>query len=183
MASQLLYPFSRTISVWFLASYFACLIFYFIVDELYAQCDPLKCVFLCLEKENLCFHGHPNETWTVALLSEEVPPELPESTLVINIAKDGMKRKDWLSLVAVHTNSWLIYRLFSLIDELPTLFEIVTERKPLKDKPSLDSGSKSKNGTKVTRISYSLSWMMKRIVNFLSCLSSYFFLMPFAERC
>ncbi|KAL5540555.1 hypothetical protein UlMin_045265 [Ulmus minor] len=125
------------------------------VDEFYAQCDP--------EKENLCFYGHPDETWEVALPAEEVPPELPEPALGINFARDGMKRKDWLSLVAVHTDSWLLSvafyfgarlnrnerkRLFSLINELPTLFEIVTGRKPLKDKPSLDSGSKSKNGTK-----------------------------------
>lgn len=40
-------------------------------------------------------------------------------------------------------------RLFSLINELPTVFEVVTERKPVKDKPSTDSGSKSRGSTKV----------------------------------
>lgn len=60
------------------------------------------------EKENLCFYGHPNETWEVGLPAEEVPPELPEPALGINFARDGMKRKDWLSLVAVHTDSWLL---------------------------------------------------------------------------
>ncbi|EXB88396.1 hypothetical protein L484_007679 [Morus notabilis] len=70
------------------------------VDEFYAQCDP--------EKENLCFYGHPDETWEVGLPAEEVPPELPEPALGINFARDGMKRKDWLSLVAVHTDSWLL---------------------------------------------------------------------------
>lgn len=40
-------------------------------------------------------------------------------------------------------------RLFSLINDLPTVFEVVTERKPIKDKPSVDSGSKSKISTKV----------------------------------
>lgn len=40
-------------------------------------------------------------------------------------------------------------RLFSLINDLPTLFEVVTGRKPLKDKPSVDGGSKSRNGSKV----------------------------------
>ncbi|KAJ4835768.1 phytoene dehydrogenase AL-1, partial [Turnera subulata] len=39
-------------------------------------------------------------------------------------------------------------RLFSLIKDLPTLFEVVTGRKPVKDKPSVDSSSKSKNSTK-----------------------------------
>ncbi|KAI4372926.1 hypothetical protein MLD38_011106 [Melastoma candidum] len=126
------------------------------VDEFYALCDP--------EKENLCLYGHANESWEVALPAEEVPPELPEPALGINFARDGMKRKDWLSLVAVHSDCWLLSvafyfgarlnrnerkRLFSLINDLPTLFEVVTERKPLKINPSVDIvGSKSKNSTK-----------------------------------
>ncbi|KDP44757.1 hypothetical protein JCGZ_01257 [Jatropha curcas] len=127
------------------------------VDEFYSQCDP--------EKENLCLYGHPNESWEVNLPAEEVPPELPEPALGINFARDGMLRKDWLSLVAVHSDSWLLSvafyfgarlnrnerkRLFSLINDLPTLFEVVTGRKPVKDKPSIDSGSKSRNSTKRT---------------------------------
>lgn len=40
-------------------------------------------------------------------------------------------------------------RLFSLINDLPTVFEVVTERKPVKDRPSVDSGSKSRGSTKV----------------------------------
>ncbi|KAF2296227.1 hypothetical protein GH714_036927 [Hevea brasiliensis] len=74
-----------------------------------------------------------------------------------------MHRKDWLSLVAVHSDCWLLSvafyfgarlnrnerkRLFSLINDLPTLFEVVTGRKPVKDKPGMDSGSKSRNSTK-----------------------------------
>ncbi|KAF8022141.1 hypothetical protein BT93_G2324 [Corymbia citriodora subsp. variegata] len=125
------------------------------VDEFYSLCDP--------EKENLCLYGHSTETWEVALPAEEVPPELPEPALGINFARDGMKRKDWLSLVAVHSDCWLLSvafyfgarlnrnerkRLFSLINDLPTLFEVVTERKSIKDKPNMDSGSKSKNSTK-----------------------------------
>ncbi|KAL2348501.1 hypothetical protein Fmac_002501 [Flemingia macrophylla] len=61
------------------------------------------------EKENLCLYGFPNETWKVNnLLVEEVPPELPEPTLGINFARDGMQEKDWFSLVAVHNDSWLL---------------------------------------------------------------------------
>ncbi|MBA0572888.1 hypothetical protein Golob_000192, partial [Gossypium lobatum] len=59
-------------------------------------------------KENLCLYGHPNEAWEVALPAEEVPPELPEPALGINFARDGMNRKDWLSLVAVHSDCWLL---------------------------------------------------------------------------
>ncbi|MBA0572887.1 hypothetical protein Golob_000192 [Gossypium lobatum] len=74
-----------------------------------------------------------------------------------------MNRKDWLSLVAVHSDCWLLSvsfyfgarlnrnerkRLFSMINDLPTVFEVVTGRKPIKDKPTVESGSKSRNSTK-----------------------------------
>ncbi|CAI0539679.1 unnamed protein product, partial [Linum tenue] len=75
-------------------------------DEFYAQCDP--------EKENLCLYGHPNERWEVTLPADEVPPELPEPVLGINFARDGMTRKDWLSLIAVHGDSWLLSVAFYL---------------------------------------------------------------------
>ncbi|XP_029120617.1 PHD finger protein ALFIN-LIKE 1 isoform X2 [Elaeis guineensis] len=39
-------------------------------------------------------------------------------------------------------------RLFSMINELPTVFEVVTDRKPAKDKSGVDSGSKSRHSTK-----------------------------------
>ncbi|XP_045810294.1 PHD finger protein ALFIN-LIKE 2-like, partial [Trifolium pratense] len=128
------------------------------VDEFYALCDP--------DKDNLCLYGHSNESWEVTLPAEEVPPELPEPALGINFARDGMNRRDWLSLVAVHSDSWLLSvafylgarlnrnerkRLFSLINDLPTVFEVVTERKPIKDKPTVDSGSKSRGSTKVNK--------------------------------
>lgn len=60
------------------------------------------------EKENLCLYGLPNEQWEVNLPAEEVPPELPEPALGINFARDGMQEKDWLSLVAVHSDAWLL---------------------------------------------------------------------------
>ncbi|KAF8703229.1 hypothetical protein HU200_032019 [Digitaria exilis] len=60
------------------------------------------------QKENLCLYGLSNETWEVTLPAEEVPPELPEPALGINFARDGMAEKDWLTLVAVHSDAWLI---------------------------------------------------------------------------
>lgn len=72
----------------------------------------LWCLFQ--DKENLCLYGHPNETWEVTLPAEEVPPELPEPALGINFARDGMNRRDWLSLVAVHSDSWLVSVAFYL---------------------------------------------------------------------
>ncbi|XP_059645622.1 PHD finger protein ALFIN-LIKE 4-like [Cornus florida] len=131
------------------------------VEEFYQQCDP--------EKENLCLYGLPNEQWEVNLPAEEVPPELPEPALGINFARDGMQEKDWLSLVAVHSDAWLLSvafyfgarfgfdkadrkRLFSMMNELPTIFEVVsgTAKKQQKEKSvvSNHSSNKSKSNSK-----------------------------------
>lgn len=67
-----------------------------------------------VEKENLCLYGHSNESWEVNLPAEEVPPELPEPALGINFARDGMNRRDWLSLIAVHSDCWLLSVAFYL---------------------------------------------------------------------
>jgi hypothetical protein len=74
------------------------------VDRFYQACDP--------ERENLCLYAHPDGTWSVDLPCEEVPPELPEPALGINFARDGMQRQDWLALVAVHSDSWLLSLAF-----------------------------------------------------------------------
>uniref|UniRef100_A0A2P2JPV9 PHD finger protein ALFIN-LIKE n=1 Tax=Rhizophora mucronata TaxID=61149 RepID=A0A2P2JPV9_RHIMU len=129
------------------------------VEKFYQQCDP--------EKENLCLYGLPNETWEVNLPVEEVPPELPEPALGINFARDGMQEKDWLSLVAVHSDSWLVAvafyfgarfgfgknerkRLFHMINELPTIFEVVSGNvKQPKDQTGTHNGSKSKSSGKL----------------------------------
>lgn len=66
------------------------------------------CYLALTEKENLCLYGFPNEVWEVNLPAEEVPPELPEPALGINFARDGMQERDWLALVAVHSDSWLL---------------------------------------------------------------------------
>lgn len=128
------------------------------VQKFYQQCDP--------DKENLCLYGLPSETWEVNLPVEEVPPELPEPALGINFARDGMQEKDWLSLVAVHSDSWLLAvafyfgarfgfgknerkRLFNMINDLPTVFEVVTGtvRKP-KEQSATHNNSKSKSSGK-----------------------------------
>lgn len=134
------------------------------VDDFFRQCDP--------EKENLCLYGYPTEQWEVNLPAEEVPPELPEPALGINFARDGMEGKDWLALVAVHADAWLLSvafyfgarfgfdkadrkRLFSMINDLPTVFEVVTgaAKKQNKEKSSASnhSGSKSKSNSKLNK--------------------------------
>ncbi|XP_004498852.1 PHD finger protein ALFIN-LIKE 3-like isoform X2 [Cicer arietinum] len=131
------------------------------VGEFYQQCDP--------EKENLCLYGFPSEQWEVNLPAEEVPPELPEPALGINFARDGMQEKDWLSLVAVHSDAWLLSvsfyfgarfgfdkadrkRLFNMINDLPTIFEVVTglAKNQGKEKMSVsnNSSNKSKSNSK-----------------------------------
>ncbi|XP_030448412.1 PHD finger protein ALFIN-LIKE 4-like isoform X3 [Syzygium oleosum] len=121
-----------------------------------------------MKKENLCLYGFPNEQWEVNLPAEEVPPELPEPALGINFARDGMQEKDWLSLVAVHSDAWLLAvafyfgarfgfdktdrkRLFNMINDLPTIFEVVTgtAKKQSKEKSSVsNSSNKSKSISK-----------------------------------
>ncbi|KAK7291817.1 hypothetical protein RIF29_07262 [Crotalaria pallida] len=131
------------------------------VEEFYQQCDP--------EKDNLCLYGLPTGQWEVNLPAEEVPPELPEPALGINFARDGMQEKDWLSLVAVHSDAWLLAvafyfgarfgfdradrkRLFTMVNDLPTIFEVVTgtAKKQTTEKSSISnlSGNKSKSGSK-----------------------------------
>ncbi|KAL7091849.1 hypothetical protein ACP275_12G128800 [Erythranthe tilingii] len=135
------------------------------VEEFFQQCDP--------EKENLCLYGFPNEKWEVNLPAEEVPPELPEPALGINFARDGMQERDWLALVAVHSDAWLLSvsfyfgarfgfdkadrkRLFNMINDLPTVFEVVTgaAKKQEKEKSSVtnQSSSKSKSNSKPVKM-------------------------------
>ncbi|KAG1669193.1 hypothetical protein FOA52_001444 [Chlamydomonas sp. UWO 241] len=104
-------------------------------ERFFAQADP--------QRENLCLYAHPDGTWTVEAPPEEVPAEVPEPTLGINFCRDGMPRKDWLGLVAVHSDAWLMactfYRaarldaeerdvMFALVNRLPTVFEVVSGR-------------------------------------------------------
>ncbi|KAJ8774002.1 hypothetical protein K2173_009433 [Erythroxylum novogranatense] len=139
------------------------------VEDFYQQCDP--------EKENLCLYGFPTEQWEVNLPAEEVPPELPEPALGINFARDGMQEKDWLSLVAVHSDAWLLSvafyfgarfgfdkadrkRLFNMINDLPTIFEVVTgnAKKQTKEKSSVinnnSNKSKSNSKTRESQVKY-----------------------------
>lgn len=133
------------------------------VASFYQQCDP--------ERENLCLYGFPNEQWEVNLPAEEVPPELPEPALGINFARNGMQQKDWLSLVAVHSDSWLLSvafffaarvgldrndrkRLFTLINDLPTVFEVLNGAANANTNGRVANGS-SHSGSKSTVTSHS----------------------------
>jgi hypothetical protein len=71
-------------------------------------------VFSFAEVENLCRYELPNESWEVNLPPEKVSPELPVPTLGINFARDGIQKKEWLSMVAAHSDAWLLSVAFYL---------------------------------------------------------------------
>jgi hypothetical protein len=65
--------------------------------------------------------------------------------LGINFARDGMAKKDWVALCAVHADAWLFAvafffaarfddagraQLFSLVNQHPTVYEVATGRAP-----------------------------------------------------
>ncbi|XP_038985336.1 PHD finger protein ALFIN-LIKE 3-like isoform X1 [Phoenix dactylifera] len=142
------------------------------VEDFYRQCDP--------DKENLCLYGLPNEQWEVNLPAEEVPPELPEPALGINFARDGMQEKDWLSLVAVHSDAWLLAvafyfgarfgfdkndrkRLFGMINDLPTVYEVVSGKNKARTSGSNHSSNNFKSNSKVQRTSESQVKYLKRM--------------------
>lgn len=101
------------------------------------ECNP--------DKQYLCLHGKSDSSWQVTLPADQVPSELPEPTIGINFARDGMTKTDWLRLVAVHSDAWLLslamgyfasqldratrLRLFTDLNELPTLYEILCQKK------------------------------------------------------
>ena len=65
-----------------------------------------------LDRDNLCLFGLPSGEWRVSRPVDEVPSELPEPTLGINFARNGMPKKDWLNTVAAHSDSWLLALAF-----------------------------------------------------------------------
>ncbi|KAG9157444.1 hypothetical protein Leryth_010277 [Lithospermum erythrorhizon] len=131
-------------------------------EDFYHQCLP--------QVDNLCLYGLPTGHWEVIFPVEEVPPDLPEPVIGINFSRDGMPKKDWLTLVALHSDVWLLSvafylgtrfrfdkhdrkRLFNKINSLPTLFEVVTgaSKKQSEERSSVSkhTSSKSKSNSKV----------------------------------
>jgi hypothetical protein len=48
----------------------------------------------------------------VKLPLEDVPVELPEPVCGINFARDGTPKKVWLSMIAIHSDAWLMSMAF-----------------------------------------------------------------------
>ncbi|GBF97057.1 hypothetical protein Rsub_09530 [Raphidocelis subcapitata] len=104
-------------------------------DALFDQCDP--------SRQNVCLYGDRSGAWVVGPPTSALPGDLPEPCLGINFARDGMGRKDWLALVACHSDAWLFSvafffaarldaagraALFAALNRQPTLFEIAIGR-------------------------------------------------------
>ncbi|GER57675.1 PHD finger family protein [Striga asiatica] len=139
------------------------------VEEFFQRCDPGEFSGFSFGFLN----GFPSGQWEVVLPAVELPPELPEPALGINFTRDGMQEKDWLALVAGQSDAWLLSvtfyfgvrfgfgkadrkRLFNMINDLPTIFEVVTgaAKKQLKEISCVtnDSSSKSKSKSKLGKI-------------------------------
>ncbi|XP_047067318.1 PHD finger protein ALFIN-LIKE 4-like [Lolium rigidum] len=125
------------------------------VEEFYEQCDP--------DENALCLFGQPNGTWEVKLPIEDVPVELPEPVCGINFARDGTPKKVWLSMIAIHSDAWLMSMafyhagrvafdrddrelLFRMINTLPTVYEAVKESYE-KQTQTLKASSKKKSSS------------------------------------
>jgi len=115
----------------------------------FKQADPAK--------ENMCLYGYPDGCWSVDVPPQEVPAEVPEPAVGINFARDGMQRKDWIGLAAIHSDAWLMslsfykgarldqdgrQELFALINKLPTIFEVVSGRVAPAPAPAPKSAAK-----------------------------------------
>ncbi|CAL9098341.1 unnamed protein product [Musa textilis] len=141
-------------------------------NEFYTKCDP--------EKSNMCLYGLPNESWKV----EERPLifcGLPVPHSGINFMRDGMQEKDWLALVAIHSDAWInslaFYiaaragcdddarqQLFNMINSNPTIYEIVsgTVKTPAKEESSNASRKDKSRPKKRSRVRV-LGWPLPSI--------------------
>ncbi|RDX73911.1 PHD finger protein ALFIN-LIKE 3, partial [Mucuna pruriens] len=129
------------------------------VDKFYELCDP--------DEGDLCLYGLPNGTWEVSPPVQVLPAHLPEPVVGINLFRDNTTRTEWFSMVSQYCDLWLLSMafylgarahlnsterecLFNMINDLPTVCDVVTNKKPVKDKSTVASGSKSRRTTKHT---------------------------------
>ncbi|KAL0845870.1 hypothetical protein Bca101_019116 [Brassica carinata] len=97
--------------------------------------------------------------WTDGILCSIGMPVIKEAE------RDGMAEDNWVSLIAVHSDSWLIsvafyfgarfsfdknerMRLFQMIKDLPTIYEVVTGKAKQSKDQSANSGRSKSSGVK-----------------------------------
>ncbi|KAL2477661.1 PHD finger protein ALFIN-LIKE 7 [Forsythia ovata] len=93
------------------------------------------------EKRELCLFAYPDGTWEVNE-PPQTPPEIPDPSVGINRAREGIPVNDWLKNVASYSDAWLLAvafyfssrfgfgrserdRLFEKINDLPTIVDVV----------------------------------------------------------
>ncbi|KAK1426515.1 hypothetical protein QVD17_15189 [Tagetes erecta] len=147
------------------------------VDILYELCDPQR-----PGDKKLCLFGYPDCSWNVRPPFGKVPPKIPEPLIGINVIRNEKDRKDWITMVALHSDSWLMAVTFyyaiwspldkdqrallvSLIHSDTNVYEaVIAWNEPAKDNTTEASGSKSRStvkklyyGRKITSIDIFLS--------------------------
>ncbi|KAK1362805.1 putative Phd/F-box containing protein [Heracleum sosnowskyi] len=120
------------------------------VDEFYEQCHPYHL--------NMRLYGLPNRSWELKVPEEDDWEllEIPAPTIGINFARpDSMHERMWLHLIAIHSDSWLLAvafyyaaksgfdlsdreRLHNMINDVPTLSEIVRSEAPVNNQASFE---------------------------------------------
>uniref|UniRef100_A0A0D9UX07 PHD finger protein ALFIN-LIKE n=1 Tax=Leersia perrieri TaxID=77586 RepID=A0A0D9UX07_9ORYZ len=114
-----------------------------------ALCDP--------DLDGMCLYGNSDGTWELAPLPEMVPPDLPEPVLGVNHQRGALQVNDWIAILACHCDSWLLavaffhgarldcdgrVRLFDMINDLPTVYEVVFGAKQSRKRSSMDNGTR-----------------------------------------
>ncbi|CAK9328201.1 unnamed protein product [Citrullus colocynthis] len=125
------------------------------VDELLRQCDP--------EKPEVCLYGLQDGEWKVEPPVELLPSDKPEPTAGINWGRTHTELDEWLLYVALHSEAWLISfalhssqnrsdreNLFKMINELPTVTDVVDQFVTTNEELKFREGFKNKHFTTVT---------------------------------
>ncbi|XP_019190546.1 PREDICTED: PHD finger protein ALFIN-LIKE 4-like [Ipomoea nil] len=148
------------------------------VEEVFLQFKGRRTALLSAltkaQNWKLCLIGHPGERWEVNIAEEEMHVVLPQPLRGINFGRDRMDKREWLTMLALHSDTWLLRvafnfssrfrhdkadrsRLFDMINELPTILEVVSGKavEPPKHNPKLrnDDSNKPKIGGKHVNVS------------------------------
>ncbi|XP_073361408.1 PHD finger protein ALFIN-LIKE 3-like [Aegilops tauschii subsp. strangulata] len=116
-----------------------------LVQALTTEQDTLYDLLREEGKEPMCLYGYADGSWQLTLPEEMVPPGLPVPTRGINRRRDYVNRSDYLTLVAHHSDSWLMGVTFFLSTHLDAnqrihLFNMVNEMRTVHDEFYLSYG-------------------------------------------
>ncbi|XP_019190551.1 PREDICTED: PHD finger protein ALFIN-LIKE 4-like [Ipomoea nil] len=81
-------------------------------DEVYRRCD------IPGRNGKLFLMGHPGEEWEVNFAGRGMHGELPQPHSGINFARERMEKREWLTMLAIHSDIWLLAVAFSFSSSL-----------------------------------------------------------------